>query len=105
MKRKFRLIGLIICLINISVSLLACDPPAPIRVENQTNQTLTIFVNNIQIGDVKPSSELKIETLTDIYSTYSIDAKNAEAATVFSQKYTHDELVNMHWIVIIHKVS
>ncbi len=42
---------------------IACEPAAPIRIKNQTDQILTIFINEREIGSVKPGEEIRNENI------------------------------------------
>lgn len=82
---------------------LACEA-IPIRVINQTDQALTIFILGRKIGDVNPGEELKNKNVSASFRDYLIEAKNTQGEVVFSKKYTFDELSrDLDYKVIISK--
>ncbi len=81
---------------------LACEPDIPIRVINQTDQTLAIFINGHSIGDVRPSAEIKNTTVSAVLKEYLIKARNTQGNTIYSRSFTFDQLSrDMNCIVII----
>ncbi len=74
--------------------------PAPIRIYNHTDQTLSIFINDYSEGDVAPGTEIMPKVLR--YDPFRIQAKNAQGDVVYSQQFRLQELEErMDWKVVI----
>lgn len=59
---------------------------ADLSIENQTNQVLTIILDEMIVGRVQPGAVINNDF--DIgFSEYLIEAKNAQGEIVFSQSY------------------
>jgi hypothetical protein len=84
------------------------DPIAPIRVENQTDQTLSIYVRfgtvneTYHMGDVEAGSEIKNEHAPiGISSVYYIEAKNIQGEVVYYRKFGGQYLIDADWKIVI----
>ncbi|MFC2019409.1 hypothetical protein ACFLU4_05580 [Chloroflexota bacterium] len=93
-------IGLILLLAIILMVGLACERIAPIIIKNWTDMELSIFVQDVYIGDVAPWSEIRNERVL-VYARFHIKAKNAQGEVVFYKNITIDEIKEIDWIVII----
>jgi len=92
---------MIISLVILLVLLLpACEPIAHIKIQNKTEQNLTIFINDINIGDVAPGGEIRNrkEWVTE---RYKIEAKNSQGQTLYKQEITYEDMKKMDWKVVI----
>lgn len=69
----------------------ACEPIAPITIQNKTDERLTVFINGDRIGDVMPSAEIKNKSVALIYVNYLVEAKNMQGKIVFSRKITYEQ--------------
>ncbi|MFH1382464.1 MAG: hypothetical protein ABIH70_06165 [Chloroflexota bacterium] len=78
----------------------ACESLAPIVIQNQTEQTLTITINDRRIGEVLPSSEIKNKLVT-ITASFKIEGENSAGEVIYSKKFQLEEMINMHYKVII----
>jgi len=62
-RRILLLAGCVLILIMLSLLTAACEPIAPLRIENQTDQTLSIYVRWLgdvyYVGDVEPGEEIR----------------------------------------------
>jgi hypothetical protein len=96
-KRRKSLLKLIILLLLLGTIIgtsLACERPIPVRVVNQTDQVLTIFIRGNLIGDVKPGEEIKNESrfVSTAFKDYLVEAKNTQGDTIYSRSFTYDQL-------------
>jgi len=98
------------CLLNLLVLLvlnLSCEPMAPLRVENQTDETLSIYVKwqdeVYYVGDVAPGEEIKNDNPRILeFSSFPIEAKDAQGNVVYSRIYTMVEMTEkLHYKVVI----
>ena len=64
MKRRYNkgiLILTLVFLIGIVLPMgVACKPELPLEIENQTDMVLTIYVQDVNDGDLKPDKSMKI---------------------------------------------
>jgi len=66
------------------------SPEFYLIIENQTNQILTVYIENDLYGNVNPNESVKIQWL--IQGKYSIQAINKQGETVFSKTFLFTEL-------------
>jgi len=87
--------------------LIACDPGHDIRIENSTEETLTIYFDVgptgyfVTLGNLEPGEHIYASfAMMDGYC--QIDARNAEGELIFSREYDWWELRDeMDWTVVI----
>ena len=76
-----------------------------VRVLNQTEQDVTIFVtvhpagHTTRIGSVEPGKEITFKGI--YYDKYLYEAKNAQGEVIYSKEFTIDEMQEMEWKVVI----
>lgn len=103
------LVGIILLLLAVLLpTVVACDPRAPIRVENQTEQILAIFVRfgtvdkSHHLGDVTPGAEIRNKNAPIMISNvYYIEGKNPQEEVVYAKEFSYDELKAADWKVVI----
>lgn len=100
MPKKFTLICLIL-LIGILFLVNGCEQIAPVVVHNETDEILTIRINNRDIGDVEPRSSIRNELVWATAGDYEIEARNAHGNIIFSKKFSYDEIKKIDWKVVI----
>ncbi len=96
---------IIVSLVAISTLLLVlaqtgCEPAYSFRVDNSTNQTLTIYVNSEQIASVVAgkTAECKIQGSA---GRYLIEAKDARGAVYYSTDVSYEQLRDGKYKIII----
>ena len=84
------------------------DPGTRIRVNNLTDQTLVIFIDELQEADIPPGEIVAYDTTLiqpkNIYPAdkkFLIEAKTKEGEVIYSQEFTWQELDDMDWKVVI----
>ena len=78
----------------------ACERIAPIKVQNNTEETLSIFINGERIGDVASGEEIKNKLIwTNV--RFVIEARNNEGNTLYKKEYTIEDMEKIDWKVII----
>ena len=97
-------------LIFISFLLLSCtffsfsacigERIAPIKVHNDTEETLTIFIDGVRIGDVTSGEEIRNDIIW-ITARFVIEARNSRGQTVYKEEITYENMEKMNWKVII----
>lgn len=92
-RRKSVIVGLSLILILVVVSLgsLSCEPAFNLVIENQTTQTLTIYLNGGSFGTAEPGGQIIIKS-SSATGKYSIIAKSAQGETVFSKTFTVEQM-------------
>ncbi len=83
---------LLIFLVAISSVFMACEPLIDIRIHNQTDETLQIFIDSeVFIGNALPGGEVVWE-IERIQPTYNITAKDMDGNALFTANFTRDDL-------------
>jgi hypothetical protein len=100
-----------VLLLTLALLLLAatgCDPGVFLRFENQYDQPVTVFLNELLMGDVMAGEKESIGTIRihpsrpDIGpEKYLIEAKTAQGDVVYSKEFTWYELRDMDWTIVI----
>lgn len=99
-RKGFAWLGLVIMLLAILTTTVGCLYPLPFSdplfdmvLENQTDQTLTIYAGGIApVGNVSPGQQIILKDRDSNRSEFPIIAKNAEGEVVFSYIYTYKDL-------------
>jgi hypothetical protein len=107
-KSLMKVIILVLLLGTIIGTSVACERAIPVRVVNQTDQVLTIFIRGHLIGDIKPGEEIKNKNrfVSATFKDYLVEAKNTQGDTIYSRSFTFDQLSrDMDWIIIIPPVQ
>ena len=102
------IMGLLLVLFVLLPLGVTCELGARLKVENQTDQTLSIFVRfgeidaSYHIGDVAPGAKIKNKNPKILISdVYYIEAKNLQGKVVYSRKFWWEELETIKWKVVI----
>jgi hypothetical protein len=78
----------------------ACERVAPIRVQNNTEETLSIFIDGVRIGDVASGQEIK-NTSIWITARFVIEARNSHGQTIYKEEITYENMKKIDWKVMI----
>ena len=73
------------------VALTACEPLVTIRVENDTDEMLRIFNDDVFVDDASPQGEVRYQTEV-IYPRYITVAEDMEGNIVFKAEFTRDDV-------------
>lgn len=65
------------------------SPIVEVIIENQTNQILSIYIDDDKIGDVQPGEQI-MQSGSGDEGEWHIKAKNSQGKTVFSETFTYD---------------
>ena len=57
-------------------------------IENRSDQVLTIYHDNYQVGSVEPGGRIDDDNTSMNTGRYPIEAKNAQGEVVFSETFT-----------------
>ena len=79
------------------------EMPLPLQIENQTDMSLTIYVQEHKAGGVEPHESVKIKGIPGTLTHYLIEAKNNEGEVIHSRKFSVSELHDADWKVVIPK--
>ncbi|MBI4187682.1 MAG: hypothetical protein HY529_00575 [Chloroflexi bacterium] len=89
-----RLGFLFILLVTISLGIMACEPMLIVRVHNQADETLQIFLDDeVFIAEIIPGVEVTFKT-DGIHSQYTVTAKDKDGNTVYVATWTKDDFIN-----------
>ena len=84
------------------------DPGTSVKVDNQTDQTIGIFIDGLHEVDVSSGELEEFVTINiypkDIYPADKkllIDAKTEQGEVVYSKEFTWQELDDMDWKIVI----
>ena len=104
------LVSLMLCVIF----LIACEPMATFKIENDTDQTLNVFVAasgldrvdisdpRISAGPVEPGEILRFKGIPHTsFNTFLIEARDAQGNLVYSQEFKLQELEKANWKIMI----
>jgi hypothetical protein len=93
-KRFIVWLGLLLMLMVISASSVACwgSPLFDLMIENQTGQTLTVFIDGLRIGEVGPGGQITRKNTPWDIGEYLIEAKNAQGEVIFDETLTRSDM-------------
>lgn len=91
---------LLIFVVTVSLTLVACRELVIIRIHNQTDETLQIFTDDAFIGEAVGGGQLKWK-IEYYHPTYKIIAKDTDGNTVYAKTFTREELIRNKWRVVI----
>ncbi len=83
---------LVTCVLILSTMLIVigctCGNLFDMVIENHTDQILTIYSGEREIGDVEPGEQIVVKDLVVDFGKYLIIAKNTQGEVVFSETYS-----------------
>ena len=85
------------------------EPGSLLAIDNQTNETLAIFIEKLHEVDIPPGEVLKFRTTLiipspDFYPAekkFPIEAKTKQGEMIYSENFTWQELDDMGWTIVI----
>ena len=98
-----KVLFLIVLLLLSTMSLMACEPDLSLKIENQTDVSLTVYIDRRERGSVEPNEGFKVEDITGTLSIHLIEAKNNSGDVIYSKKFKVSELHDSDWRVVISK--
>ena len=105
MERVLKILPLLSVLIFAGIMLIfigACgERNLPLKIENRTDVTLTIYVQEHEVGNIKPNSSENIKDIPGTLTYYLIEAKNGKGEVIYSKKFSVSELHDADWKVVI----
>jgi hypothetical protein len=110
MNKNINTVIISLALFFVSITVCSCDPGGtPFSIENKTDQTIIIYINNDQLNTkLKPSVKKDFLSRTIPPSdapwapkTYLFEAKNEQGQIVYSKEFTRDELENIKYKIVI----
>jgi len=97
----FRVIVLLLILNMLLIGSANCERGAPIQIENKTSEVLTVYIDEYQIGDVKPNDKIKNNIVFYGQDWYLIKAYDTQGNVVYSHKFSLEEIKKVDWKVVI----
>jgi len=80
---------------------ISCEPLVTLEFENQTEQSLIIYVNDLRIDNILPGHTIKRRTVPLMDSEFLIEAKNKVGETLYFKKFVYKELHDVDFKVVI----
>jgi hypothetical protein len=86
---------------------------APLIIENDTDQTLTIYVAvsgggeitdqtpRDMVGIVQPATETRFDNVAASLSIYLFEARNSQNQIVYNREFTREELKKIQWKIVV----
>ena len=95
------LLNLVLMLILILAASTACwgDPSFEIIFENQSQDKLTIYVNNHEVGNVNPGEQITDSRFPITITKFQIEAKNPQGEVIFSETLTREQMQRIESLV------
>jgi hypothetical protein len=97
-------LSLMVMLIVVSASSIACEFLFDMVIENQTSQTLTIYLDGRQLGTVVPSGNITATGLPSSVNMFLVVAKSAQGETVFSKTLSRQQMQSIGRTKPVYKV-
>lgn len=85
--------------------LLGAKDIAPIRVKNETEKILKVFIRGAFINEAQPGTEIENKKVPSIYNDYVIKAKDESGNLFYFKEFNLDELDALDWKVTIERES
>jgi transposase-like protein len=89
-----------IALLILLVPLLSCDYEYTVKIKNETDQTLTVYIRDKLQNEVKPGETIKGK-LISVYLRHLFVAKDMQGNILYTREFTKYELGDMHWKIVI----
>jgi len=105
-KKYLILLGLTLLIMLMLPVLTACEPGYKIKIENSTEQVLTIYYDVgrtgyfVTLGDVEPRAHVYTPDFWINDGYCQIDAKNEHGEVIFSREFTWWELRDNYKFVV-----
>jgi hypothetical protein len=74
---------------------------APIRLKNETEKILKVFIRGNFISTVQPGTEVENKKVPPIYDVYLIKAKDESGNLFYFKEFNLDELDALDWKIVI----
>jgi hypothetical protein len=106
---KGKILLVILSTLLLIVTLMGCDPSILLRVENQSDSDITLFINEKAFGKMQAMEQETFNTALIPYhpdapwasEDYLIEAKTSQGDVIYSEKFTWQELHDMDWTIVI----
>ena len=85
-------LSLMLTLMVVSASSIACEFLFDMVIENQTSQTLTIYVDDVLVGTVAASGNITARGIPGAQNSFLVIAKSAQGETVFSKTLSRQQM-------------
>ncbi|MFC1592974.1 hypothetical protein ACFL4C_03065, partial [Candidatus Omnitrophota bacterium] len=74
---------------------------APIRIKNETDKILKVYLRGTLIGKMQPGSKTENKKVLSIHDAYLIEAKDDSGNIFYSKEFNLDALDTLDWMVTI----
>jgi hypothetical protein len=97
-------LSLMLTLMVVSASSIACEFLFDMVIENQTSQTLAIYLDGRLLGTVVPSANVTATGLPSTVNMFLVVAKSAQGETVFSKTLSRQQMQSIGKTRPVYKV-
>jgi len=99
--KYYILLILAFSILGLSLLTSACEPELPLKINNQTDASLIIYVQSQGAGKVESDKTTRITGIPMTLSHYLIEAKTSNGAKIYSRNFSTAELHDLNWVVTI----
>jgi hypothetical protein len=85
--------------------LLGAKDIAPIRLKNETETILKVFIRGAFISEMHPGKEIENKKVPSIYNAYVVKANDESGNLFYFKEFNLDELDTLDWKVVIERES
>ena len=93
------------CTFKIVITPSESNPYLPLEVENETDYVLYIYVNDTEIGELKPNTMFKKRPLSSSMNSFTITAetydKHASGDWIYKKIFSENDFTNLNWDLVI----
>ena len=91
LSRSLLVLLLFLTMLFLATAVSACEPLITIHVQNKTDETLQIEIDEVPVGKALPDGEVTHQTYV-IFSTYSVIAKDMDGNIVHTANFTREDI-------------
>ena len=107
--RQILLVTLMLACVLFPFTHTGCKPTILLRVENQSDSNITVFINEKTLGRMQAKEQVTFNTLLipfrpdmpEAPEDYLIEAKTSSGEVIYSERFTWQELKDRNWEIVI----
>jgi len=92
---------LLLFVVSVLLANVACENAFALTIENKTDQTFIIYMEEGRVGDVALGGQILIRHIWHASNPYLLEAKNSLGETIYSRTFDFTELKKAKYKVII----
>ena len=98
-----QLLGFTVCVATVSAFLVACDPGEFFRVENQTDQVISVYEDDNYIKDIAPGDAVDFQIIYFRKGIITYQVRGIDGEILAERTFTWDEINAAHGFTLIVK--